>query len=89
MRNGEVWIFIFLLGLLGFNWPMIEVFYAEVALYLFVFWLLFIALTAIVAHKYGARNATAGTAGEERTVPADEGGDGRSSSPDLRPSSLP
>ncbi|MCL4490668.1 MAG: hypothetical protein M1510_02025 [Nitrospirae bacterium] len=53
MRNAELWVFIFLLGLLGLNWPIIEIFHIDVIMYLFVFWLLFIGLVAYAAHKSG------------------------------------
>lgn len=58
MKNTEVWIFIFLLGLIGLNWPMLEVFYATSVFYLFGFWLLFIALMAIAVHNYSSGSAT-------------------------------
>ncbi len=53
MRNAELWVFIFILGLLGLNWPLLEIFYVNIVAYLFVFWLLLIALVAVASYKYG------------------------------------
>ena len=51
MKNTEIWVFIFLLGLLSFNWPLLEIFHTEVVAYLFVTWLLFIMLIAFAARR--------------------------------------
>lgn len=51
MKNTEIWVFIFILGLLGINWPVIEIFHTGVAAYLFVMWILFIILIALAARK--------------------------------------
>lgn len=51
MERYEIWIFIFMLGLLGFNWPFLEIFYSETFRYLFSFWLIFIAIIAFAAYK--------------------------------------
>lgn len=51
MRNPELWVFIFILGLLGLNWPLLEIFHIEVVTYLFVFWLFFIVLIAVTSYK--------------------------------------
>ncbi|MGD0884554.1 MAG: hypothetical protein ABSA46_06710 [Thermodesulfovibrionales bacterium] len=51
MRNPEIWVFIFVLGLLGLNWPLLEIFRIEVVSYLFFFWLLLIILVAVATHK--------------------------------------
>ncbi|MBI5212474.1 MAG: hypothetical protein HY957_03765 [Nitrospirae bacterium] len=51
MKNTEIWLFIFALGLLGLNWPLLEIFHTDVVTYLFVFWLLFIFLIACGAFK--------------------------------------
>jgi hypothetical protein len=51
MRNPEIWVFIFVLGLLGLNWPFLEIFHIDVVSYLFFFWLLFIVLLGFAAHK--------------------------------------
>jgi len=51
MKNTEIWVFIFSLGLLGMNWPFLEIFYTSVAFYLFAAWIIFIMLVAFSAHK--------------------------------------
>jgi hypothetical protein len=51
MRNPEIWIFIFILGLLGLNWPFLDIFHVNVVTYLFSFWLLFIFLVAFAVRK--------------------------------------
>ncbi len=51
MKNAEIWVFIFILGLLGLNWPLLEIFHTSVAAYLFVIWILFIILIAVGARK--------------------------------------
>ncbi|HET6515084.1 MAG TPA: hypothetical protein VFG09_07990 [Thermodesulfovibrionales bacterium] len=57
MRNPEIWIFIFILGLLGLNWPFLEIFNVTVVSYLFIFWFLFILLVAFAVRKTrGANN---------------------------------
>jgi len=54
MRDVAVWIAIFLLGLLGLNWPVLEVFRESVFWYLLLFWLLLVALIAGAARDGGA-----------------------------------
>lgn len=51
MKNTEIWIFIFILGLLFLNWPVLEIFRIEVVSYLFIFWAVFIGLIAFAASK--------------------------------------
>lgn len=51
MKNTEVWIFIFIIGLIGLNWPLLEIFHTGVAEYLFAFWLIFIILIAFAVYK--------------------------------------
>jgi|COG998Drversion2_1049125.scaffolds.fasta_scaffold62299_2 hypothetical protein len=46
MRN-EVSIFIFLIGVLTFNWPFLKIFDLSLPVYLFVLWFLFIAAIMI------------------------------------------
>ncbi len=53
----EIWIFIFILGLLGMNWPLLEVFREGVIGYLFLFWFGFICLVAWASHR-GRRKGT-------------------------------
>lgn len=51
MKNTEVWVFIFLVGLLGLTWPLLEIFRVHILVYLFAFWLVFIALVALASFK--------------------------------------
>ena len=51
MRNTEILVFIFSLGLLSLNWPFLEIFYTTEVSYLFVTWILLIVLVALAAHK--------------------------------------
>lgn len=51
MKNTEIWVFIFSLGLLSLNWPFLEIFYTNEVSYLFVAWILLIVLVALAAHK--------------------------------------
>jgi len=51
MKNTEIWVFIFILGLLFLNWPVLEIFRIEVVRYLFVFWAIFIGLIAFATYK--------------------------------------
>ena len=51
MKNPEIWVFIFILGLLGLSWPILEIFHTSVVAYLFVIWILFIILIAFGARK--------------------------------------
>lgn len=55
MKNTEIWIFIFILGLLGLNWPFLEIFHTDAAEYLFSFWLIFIILIAFAVYRTEAR----------------------------------
>lgn len=51
MEKNEIWIFIFTLGLIGLNWPLLEIFYADVTEYLFAFWFIFIILIALAVSR--------------------------------------
>jgi hypothetical protein len=42
MVGREIWAFLFLLGILLFNWPSLEIFSAFLPYYLFVAWGVFI-----------------------------------------------
>lgn len=57
MKNTEIWIFIFILGLLCLNWPFLEIFHTDVAEYLFSFWLIFIILIAFAVYRTEDRKA--------------------------------
>lgn len=67
MRNAEVYIFLFIVGLLGVNWPMLEIFYRNEVLYLMTFWLLFILALVLAAHLPGKK--TIKTGAPERQTP--------------------
>jgi hypothetical protein len=51
MSDVAVWIVLFHLGLLGMNWPLLEVFRGALYEYLLVFWLLFVLLVARAARR--------------------------------------
>jgi apolipoprotein N-acyltransferase len=51
MEKNEIWIFIFTVGLIGLNWPLLEIFHTDVAEYLFAFWLIFIILIAFAVYR--------------------------------------
>jgi hypothetical protein len=51
LKNTEIWVFIFSLGLLSLSWPALEIFYTNIAAYLFVIWILFIILMAFATHR--------------------------------------
>jgi hypothetical protein len=41
-----VWVAIFVVGLLGLNWPLLAIFHDHPFVYLIVFWLFFLLLVA-------------------------------------------
>lgn len=47
-------LFVFLCGLLLFNWPFLELFRQGLALYLYVIWLVYIVVLAIIIRRAGA-----------------------------------
>jgi hypothetical protein len=49
MSDVTVWIAIFIFGLLGLNWPLLEIFHDDPFTYLLVFWLLFVLLVGRAA----------------------------------------
>lgn len=53
MSDVAVWIVLFHLGLLGLNWPLLEVFRGAAFEYLMLFWLLFLFLVARAARGGG------------------------------------
>ena len=57
MSDVAVWIVLFHLGLLGLNWPLLEIFRGALFEYLLVFWLLFVLLVARAARGDGAAPA--------------------------------
>lgn len=47
MNIKEVLLFLFLLGLLLFNWPLLEIFRLSLPLYLFSGWFIFIVVLGL------------------------------------------
>lgn len=45
----DIWIFLFFLGFLLFNWPFLAMFQAGLPTYLFVIWLLFIGMIFVAS----------------------------------------
>ena len=58
MNDVSVWVAIFILGLLGLNWPLLAIFHEDPFGYLLVFWLFFVLLVARAAR--GGRRPPAG-----------------------------
>lgn len=50
MRN-EVSIFIFIIGVAAFNWPLLKIFDFSLTAYLFALWFLFITIVLIYSLK--------------------------------------
>jgi hypothetical protein len=48
MKRGDIWIFLFALGVILFNWPFLTVFEGSLALGFFVLWGAFIAVAALL-----------------------------------------
>jgi len=46
----DIWILLFVVGLLFFSWPIMSIFRGSLATALFIIWLVFIALIFIIAH---------------------------------------
>ncbi len=51
MKKAELWVMLFIVGILGFNWPFIEICSRGVAAYLFLFWLVFSILGAVTGFR--------------------------------------
>jgi glycerol uptake facilitator-like aquaporin len=51
LRTLEILTFIFVLGVLGLSWPLLEIFRSELVAYLFIFWLVFIISVAFIDFK--------------------------------------
>jgi len=45
----EIWILLFVMGLLFFSWPILSIFKHSLATALFAIWFIFIALIFIIA----------------------------------------
>jgi len=48
MASRELWVFLFFLGVLLFNWPLLKIFGFSLPYYLFTVWGIFIAATALI-----------------------------------------
>jgi len=47
MGNKELWSFLFLIGTLLFNWPLLDIFSLSLPYYLFSVWGLFIVVVSL------------------------------------------
>ncbi len=52
----EIWIFLFALGVILFNWPILSIFNYNLSTYLFIAWSIFILLVFIATRKGDARD---------------------------------
>ena len=52
----EIWIFLFALGVILFNWPILSIFNYNLSTYLFIAWFIFILLVLIATRKDDARD---------------------------------
>ncbi len=50
----EIWILLFVLGVLFFSWPLMTIFHENIVSALFVIWIAFILLVFLVS-KYSGR----------------------------------
>jgi hypothetical protein len=50
MNNKEIWIFVFFVGTLLFNWPILETVKAVLPYYLYGAWALFVATLALLVY---------------------------------------
>jgi hypothetical protein len=58
MGNKEIWLFLFFLGVLLFNWPFLSIFGGSLPYYLFIMWGVFIAgAGAIIIRSSGSKRA--------------------------------
>lgn len=53
MRAKELWLFLFFMGVLAFNWPFTAVFASYLPVYIFFAWGAFILLIRLVAGRDG------------------------------------
>jgi hypothetical protein len=51
MNTKELWLFLFLLGTLLFNWPFLSIFRLSLPFYLFGLWGVFILVIRILIRK--------------------------------------
>jgi uncharacterized membrane protein HdeD (DUF308 family) len=55
----DIWISLFIFGVIFFNWPVISMFEHGISTYLFAAWFLFIALV-VIAVEYKKKNDDGG-----------------------------
>ena len=48
MGGKETWVFVFLLGLVVFNWPLLSIFGRSLPYVLYIFWALLIICIAVL-----------------------------------------
>ncbi|OGQ96895.1 MAG: hypothetical protein A2521_04685 [Deltaproteobacteria bacterium RIFOXYD12_FULL_57_12] len=54
MNNKDIWIFLFLSGMLCFNWPFLEIFAESLPLYFFLAWPGFILIMILLSTRKSA-----------------------------------
>jgi len=47
--RGDIWIFLIVIGILLFSWPIMSIFRDSLTTYLFVLWIVFIALIFVLS----------------------------------------
>ncbi|MBI5741317.1 MAG: hypothetical protein HZA16_11445 [Nitrospirae bacterium] len=52
----DIWIFLFIVGFVLFNWPVISIFKYDLSKYLFLVWIIFIVLIFSVTRYSGKGN---------------------------------
>ena len=55
MNSRDIWLFLFIVGLLLFSWPSIEMFSLSLHYYLFIIWGVFILIIGLVSTLYDGR----------------------------------
>jgi len=45
----DIWIFLIVIGILFFSWPIMSIFRDSLTIYLFVIWFIFIALIFVIS----------------------------------------
>ena len=53
MRRKELWIFLFFLGALALNWPLLAIFGSHLPTYLFTIWISLIAAIFLFVNNSG------------------------------------
>lgn len=55
MENRDAWLFVFLLGVLFFNWPLLDAFRDHLPVYLFSSWAGLVLIIAFLAGRNARR----------------------------------